>query len=115
MLWLAGLELSMASFACGCENGHCAPDISQCHCTWQETYGTYGQQGTDTTLEYDELGLYFGTETPGGVQMRMRSAHVTGTSFGLLTGNGHGSRPRSSVGSVEWLHLVVGIFSSTLP
>ena len=31
--------------------------------------------------------LYFGTETPGGVQMRMRSAHVTGTSFGLLTGN----------------------------
>ena len=28
-------------------------------------------------------GLYFGSETPGGVQMRMRSAHVTGTSSGF--------------------------------
>ena len=52
------------------------------------------------TLLIGNSQLYFGTETPGGVQMRMRSAHVTGTSFGLLTGNGHGSRTRSSVGSV---------------
>ena len=29
---------------------------------------------------FENFGLYFGSETPGGVQMRMRSAHVTGTS-----------------------------------
>ena len=52
--------------------------------------------------------LYFGSETPGGIHMRMRSAHVTGTSSALLTGSRRVNTELRGFGrtvELSWLEL----------